>query len=145
MKPARIHIQRAYDDRGGDKAQRVLIDRLWPRGIRKSDLADAIWLKDVAPSPQLRKWFGHRPERWDEFRSRYRRELQSNPALDALRELVASGPVTLLYGARDEAHNQAVVLAEFLGDQSATGAAASPVRRPHPRRAPDTSSARERP
>jgi uncharacterized protein YeaO (DUF488 family) len=131
MKPARrIRIQRAYEDRGPDMGQRVLVDRLWPRGVSKADLADAIWLKDVAPSAQLRKWFGHKPERWEEFRSRYLHELRSNPAVEALRDLLASGPVTLVYGARDEARNQAVVLAQFLGGKRPADAAAAA----HPRR-----------
>jgi uncharacterized protein YeaO (DUF488 family) len=71
-------------------------------------------MKDVAPSAPLRKWFGHRPDRWNEFRARYFDELQTNPALEPLRKLVAAGPVTLLYGARDQTHNQAVALAEYL-------------------------------
>lgn len=110
----RIHIKRAYEDRSPDDGRRVLVDRLWPRGVSKAELADAVWMKDVAPSAQLRKWFGHKPERWAQFRTRYLRELRSNPAVAALRDLVASAPVTLVYSARDEVHNQAVVLAEFL-------------------------------
>jgi len=91
----------------------VLVDRLWPRGLRKDETKIDHWLKDVAPSAELRQWFGHDPARWDEFRRRYRAELHANAAaLDELRQL--TGKVTLLYGAHDEAHNQAVVLLELL-------------------------------
>ena len=121
----RIRIKRAYEDRGPQDGCRVLVDRLWPRGVSKAQLGDARWMKDVAPSATLRKWFGHKPERWDAFRSRYLDELRGNTALDPLRELVASGAVTLVYSARDEVHNQAVVLAEFLcAERRAQGAAA---------------------
>jgi uncharacterized protein YeaO (DUF488 family) len=90
------------------------VDRLWPRGLSKHDLDDVLWMRDVAPSAELRKWFGHQPERWPEFRRRYFAELRVNPAVNTLRDLIAAGPVTLIYGARDEIHNQAVALAEFL-------------------------------
>jgi uncharacterized protein YeaO (DUF488 family) len=92
----------------------VLVDRLWPRGLSKHDLEDVIWIREVAPSAELRKWFGHQPERWAEFRRRYFAELRVNPAVAVLRELIAAGPVTLIYGAHDELHNQAVALAEYL-------------------------------
>jgi uncharacterized protein YeaO (DUF488 family) len=92
----------------------VLVDRLWPRGVAKADARLDLWLKMVAPSAALRRWFGHRPELWPEFRRRYRKELAANPALDELRRLVAAGPVTLVYGARDREHNDAVVLAQIL-------------------------------
>src|SRR5262245_32934635 len=103
---AKLRIRRAYEPKSADDARRVLVDRLWPRGLSKSDLKDVLWIKDVAPSTELRKWFGHDPERWDEFRSRYFAELRDNPAVEKLRETIAAGPVTLLYGARDPAHNQ---------------------------------------
>lgn len=94
---------------------RVLVDRLWPRGLRKSDAAIDHWLRDVAPSHELRRWFGHDPERWPEFRRRYKAELKRNAAaVDELRALVRQGRVTLVYSARDESHNQAVVLKELL-------------------------------
>jgi uncharacterized protein YeaO (DUF488 family) len=83
--------------------------------LSKRDLEDALWIRDVAPSAGLRKWFGHKPERWTEFRRRYFAELRANPAVAALRDVIATGPVTLIYGAKDERHNQAVALAEFLG------------------------------
>jgi uncharacterized protein YeaO (DUF488 family) len=111
---ARVRIKRAYEPKSPDDGQRVLVDRLWPRGLSKSDLKDVLWIKDVAPSTELRKWFGHDPERWDEFRSRYFAELRGNPAVERLQKAIAAGPVTLLYGARDPAHNQAVALAEYL-------------------------------
>jgi uncharacterized protein YeaO (DUF488 family) len=114
-KSAEIQIKRAYEPRSTDDGQRVLVDRLWPRGLSKRELDDALWIKDVAPSAALRKWFGHKPERWDEFRSRYFRELRGNPAVERLRHLIAAGRVTLIYGARDQIHNQAVALADYLG------------------------------
>jgi uncharacterized protein YeaO (DUF488 family) len=110
-----IRIKRIYDAPARDDGARVLVDRLWPRGIKKEDAALTVWLKDVAPSNELRKWFGHEPARWAEFKKRYDRELNGNGA--ALAELVAlakRGRVTLLYGAKDTEHNQAVALAEFL-------------------------------
>lgn len=115
---AEPRIKRAYEPISKDDAQRVLVDRLWPRGLSKHDLEGAIWMKDVAPSSTLRKWFGHKPERWAEFRTRYFKELASNPAVEPLRSLLAAGPVTLLYGAHDQIHNQAVALAEFLRSES---------------------------
>jgi uncharacterized protein YeaO (DUF488 family) len=110
-----IRIKRIYDAKSRDDGARVLVDRLWPRGIKKEDAALTIWLRDVAPSNELRKWFGHDPARWAEFKTRYRRELAGNEAaLDELAGLVKKGRVTLLYGAKDTEHNQAVALAEFL-------------------------------
>jgi uncharacterized protein YeaO (DUF488 family) len=111
---AEVRIKRAYEPRAPDDGQRVLVDRLWPRGLRKHDLEDAVWIRDVAPTAALRKWFGHRPERWQEFRSRYVAELRQNPAVETLRSLMANGRVTLIYGAHDQVHNQAVVLAAYL-------------------------------
>jgi uncharacterized protein YeaO (DUF488 family) len=93
----------------------VLVDRIWPRGISKRDAAVDEWLRELAPSTDLRKWFGHDPKRWPEFRKRYRTELrQHRSQLDALRRLAARRRVTLLYGARDRQFNQAVVLKEVL-------------------------------
>ena len=94
---------------------RILVDRLWPRGIKKERAKIDLWLKDVAPSTSLRTWFGHRPERWDKFRERYLVELSENPALAELKEVIKTRRrVTLLYSARDEDYNQAVVLAGLL-------------------------------
>ena len=105
-------VARVYDARGPQDGVRVLVDRLWPRGLSKKKLALDGWMKDVAPSPALRKWFGHQPERFTEFAKRYRAELKGNPVLDGLRGL--KGKVTLVYGARDPKINHAVVLAKVL-------------------------------
>lgn len=123
-----IHIKRVYEDAGEHDGQRVLVDRLWPRGLAKADAAIDLWAKDVAPSSGLRTWFGHRPERFDEFRTRYMDELKSNPAVAELRHRIARKTTTLLYGAKDPVHNHAVVLAEFLsGKASRTKASTGTV------------------
>ncbi len=112
---ATLRLKRAYEPVAADDGTRVLIDRLWPRGVRKADAAIDLWLKDIAPSAELRKWFGHEPDRWAEFRRRYTAEIQAKPAVFAqLRELALQGPLTLVYSARDEEHNDAVVLRELL-------------------------------
>jgi uncharacterized protein YeaO (DUF488 family) len=112
---ATIRIERIYDyDPAAHEGRPVLVDRIWPRGKSKAELSGVLWLKDVAPSTQLRQWFGHKPERWPEFKLRYFAELDANAAVARLRELVSQGPVTLLYGARDETHNQAAALREYL-------------------------------
>jgi uncharacterized protein YeaO (DUF488 family) len=113
---AKVSLKRAYESPAKADGQRVLVDRIWPRGVSKTEAKIDVWLKDVAPSTELRKWFGHKPERWAEFRTRYRRELKDNPAVPALRQIMAEGPVTLVYGAKDTEHNQAVALAEYLGE-----------------------------
>ena len=113
-----LHIKRAYEPRSSSDGRRILVDRLWPRGLSKHELEGVQWLRDVAPSAALRKWFGHQPERWGEFRKRYFDELRSNPAVETIREALRAGPVTLLYGAKDEIHNQAVALAEYLGGEA---------------------------
>jgi uncharacterized protein YeaO (DUF488 family) len=114
--PARhVRLRRAYEPASPDDGERVLVDRLWPRGLRKADARIDRWLKEIAPSTELRRWFGHDPERWQEFRQRYTSELRQHPAeLDQLRDLARQGTVTLVFGARDEAHNDAVVLREVL-------------------------------
>lgn len=112
-----IHLKRAYEAPSRTDGQRVLVDRLWPRGLRKASAHIDEWLKDVAPSDELRRWFRHDPSRFSEFRERYRRELRSEPAHTALVELAhraAHGTLTLVYSAHDEAHNNAVVLAQEL-------------------------------
>ena len=111
---SRIRLKRVYDPPASDDGRRVLVDRLWPRGLTKAEAHVDLWLKEVAPSPELRRWFGHQPERWPEFHERYRAELRHNPALETLLEITADGPVTLLYAARDKDRNDAVVLAEVL-------------------------------
>ena len=110
-----IRIKRAYEPASPADGTRVLVDRLWPRGVKKTDAHIAHWLKEVAPSNELRKWFGHDPARWEEFRRRYAAELvRKRDLLGELRELAAKGPLTLVYSAHDEEHNQAVVLRERL-------------------------------
>lgn len=110
-----LRIKRIYEPPAATDGTRVLVDRIWPRGIRKDDAALALWLKEVAPTSELRRWFGHDPARWEEFRRRYRAELDRNEkAVDQLCDLARDGPLTLLYGAHDSEHNQAVVLAEEL-------------------------------
>jgi uncharacterized protein YeaO (DUF488 family) len=112
---AKLQIKRVYEPRARGDGQRVLVDRVWPRAISKEQLKDAVWLKDLAPSTALRKWFDHRPERWRQFCDRYAAELDGNPdAVETLRALGARGPVTLLYSARDVEHNQARALADYL-------------------------------
>lgn len=116
-KIAAIHLVRAYDARAGAETfgARLLVDRLWPRGIAKTDLPIDAWLKEIAPSGSLRKWFGHDPAKWAAFSERYRAELLTTPVIvgDAL-DWCRKGPVTLLYGARDLHHNHALVLREVL-------------------------------
>ena len=108
-------VKRIYESPAPDDGQRVLVDRVWPRGVRKEHAALSLWLKEIAPSEDLRKWFGHEPERWAEFQRRYRAELDGNgEAVAQLRGLLGKGKVTLLYGAHDEVHNNAVVLAGYL-------------------------------
>lgn len=110
-----ILIKRVYDPPSPDDGQRVLVDRIWPRGVRREDAHLTEWLKDIAPSSDLRAWFGHDPARFEDFKARYRKELDGNAdGVAALRALVGRGRTTLLYGARDEAHNNAVVLADYL-------------------------------
>ncbi len=110
-----IQIKRAYEPAARGDGRRILVERLWPRGVKKSALHADAWFKDVAPSTDLRIWYGHRPERWPEFRSRYRRELSNNKAAwSPLLAMAKRGNVTLLYAARDELHNGALVLRDFL-------------------------------
>jgi uncharacterized protein YeaO (DUF488 family) len=110
-----INIRRVYDDAATGAGTRFLVDRIWPRGIKKQDLHLDGWLKEVAPSTELRHWFGHYAARWTEFKSRYEAELDANPsAWQPIVEAAHRGPVTLLFGARDEQHNQAVVLRDYL-------------------------------
>lgn len=112
-----IRLSRVYDHET-PTGRGFLVDRLWPRGIRREDLPVEDWLKEVAPSTELRKWFGHDPARWSEFQRRYRAELRDHSdALDRIQHLAQSGVVTLVYSAQDEQHNDAVVLRDvLLGD-----------------------------
>lgn len=110
-----FQIKRVYDEPSPGDGLRFLVDRLWPRGVKKSALASVVWLKDVAPSPPLRQWFGHEPAKWTEFKKRYRLELKKNfAACQPLLEAIQKDNVTLLFAARDPAINHAVVLKEFL-------------------------------
>ncbi|NRQ39888.1 DUF488 family protein [Nonomuraea sp. NN258] len=112
-----IEIQRVYDHRDPTGAV-FLVDRMWPRGVRKDDLPLDGWPRDVAPSTELRQWFGHRPERFEAFAERYRRELDGHrEELEPLLAAARRGTVTLLYGAKDTEHNQAVVLRDYLREQ----------------------------
>jgi uncharacterized protein YeaO (DUF488 family) len=111
----RLRIKRIYEPADKADGTRVLVDRVWPRGMTKERAAVDLWLKEIAPSPALRKWFGHDPKRWPEFRSRYRAELDRNTAtVGRLLDLATKGKVTLLYAAHDAAHNHAVVLIEYM-------------------------------
>ncbi len=117
-----VFLKRIYDPPATADGKRVLVDRVWPRGVTKDEAKLDLWLKDVAPSTALRKWFGHDPARWPAFRERYRLELADNPALDTLKTLArAKDRLTLLYAARDTQHNQAVVLRELLAAADADG------------------------
>jgi uncharacterized protein YeaO (DUF488 family) len=110
-----IDVKRAYDPPARSDGYRVLVDRIWPRGIAKEDLKVDAWLKEVAPSTALRKWFGHDPKKWDEFRRRYARELEPHAAaLEQLVERARAGHVTLVFAAKDTEHNNAVALREHL-------------------------------
>jgi uncharacterized protein YeaO (DUF488 family) len=110
-----IHLKRAYEEPSKTDGLRVLVERLWPRGLTKERAAVDLWLKEVAPSPELRKWFGHDPARWEGFQERYRRELgEKADAVRLLKQKAKEGPVTLVYAARDEEHNGALVLKRFL-------------------------------
>ena len=110
-----LKTKRVYESAEASDGARFLVDRLWPRGIKKEKLNMEAWLKDVAPSPELRKWFAHDPARWQEFQQRYRDELEANPdAWKPILEAAKHGDVTLLYSARDTEYNSAVLLKEFL-------------------------------
>ena len=110
-----IKLKRVYESTGKDDGKKFLVERLWPRGVRKTALADAIWLKDVAPSTELRKWFGHDPRKWAEFQRRYQAEIEEQEVfLEPILEAARHGTVTLLYSSRDTEHNNAVVLRNYL-------------------------------
>lgn len=114
----RIQIKRVYEPPTKTDGFRVLVDRVWPRGLKKSDAAVDLWMKDVAPSTQLRKWFNHDPTRWKVFQEKYRAELrQHNSELEELKAHAAKRRLTLVYSARDTEHNQALALQEVLKDR----------------------------
>lgn len=110
-----VRLKRVYEPANPEDGVRILVDRLWPRGLSKEKAAIDQWMKDIAPSTELRKWFGHDPDRWQEFRRRYTEELQGHTALlDHIRDLASKQTVTLLFAAHDEEHNDAVVLQDIL-------------------------------
>jgi uncharacterized protein YeaO (DUF488 family) len=110
-----IRLKRAYEEPAKRDGLRILVERLWPRGVRKDEAAIDLWLKDLAPSAELRTWFGHDPEKWDEFRRRYRAELErKGDLLVLLKHRATEGAVTFVYAAHDEERNSAVALKEFL-------------------------------
>jgi len=110
-----VKLKRAYEAATAADGRRILVDRLWPRGVKKADAAIDLWLKDLAPSTDLRKWFGHEPARWEEFSRRYRAEIdRRSDQLAELRKLAQSHPITLVYSAHDELHNNAVALRDII-------------------------------
>ncbi len=119
-RPMAVKLKRIYDPPAAEDGARILVERLWPRGLAKDKAALAEWAKDVAPSPALRKWYGHDRARWDEFRHRYRAELAERPeakaGLDRLRARAAGGSITLVYATRDAAYSSAAILAELLAE-----------------------------
>ena len=116
---ATINVKRIYEEPAATDGCRVLVDRLWPRGMRKERAALDHWFKELAPSNELRRWYGHDPGKWDEFRRRYHAELEANPpGLERLRELMeGEGKVTLLFSSKEETRNNAVALAAYLRDK----------------------------
>lgn len=111
-----LRLKRIYDERSDQDGFRVLVDRLWPRGVSKERASLNLWLKEIAPTSRLRQWFNHDPEKWNEFERRYLIELKTNPAFANLKMIVSKEKnVTLLYGARDTEHNEAVVIMNYLG------------------------------
>ena len=120
-----IHTKRVYDEPAKQDGYRVLVDRIWPRGVAKESAGIDLWLKEIAPSTELRQWFGHDPARWDEFQDRYRSELATGPGADAVAALgrrAAGGTVTLVFSSRDLEHNNAVVLKQLLDRRRSSAA-----------------------
>jgi uncharacterized protein YeaO (DUF488 family) len=114
-KKATIRLKRVYEESSGDHGTRILVERLWPRGVSKEKAAIDLWLKEVAPSAEHRKWYGHDLDKWEEFRRRYRAELDAKrEVLDDLDRRLKEVPVTFVFAARDEEHNSALVLKEYL-------------------------------
>jgi uncharacterized protein YeaO (DUF488 family) len=128
-----IRIKRTYEPPARGDGRRILVERLWPRGVKKESLAADAWMKEVAPSTELRKWFDHRVERWEKFRQRYRDELDANPgAWEPILDVVRRGTVTLLYSAHDTVHNGAVILRDYLTERAAGRSPRSTRRRARP-------------
>lgn len=115
MQTKAIKLKRAYEAPEASDGKRILVERLWPRGVSKSEAALDFWMKEIAPSTELRKWYNHQLERWDAFQEKYKAELKQNPeAVSELYRICQHNPVTFVYAARDEHHNSAVVLKDFL-------------------------------
>ena len=111
----KLKIKRVYATPANDDGKRILVDRIWPRGLSKDKAKIDSWLKEIAPSDELRKWFSHDPAKWHEFQRRYKRELDANPGtLNALLGCISAGPVTILYSAKNEQYNNAMVLSQYL-------------------------------
>lgn len=114
-----ITLKRVYEKPVVSDGKRILVDRLWPRGLTKEKAKVDIWLKEIAPTTELRKWFNHEPKKWREFKKRYRAEMYSNTGtLSSLKEYVTNGKVTVVYGAKDVEHNEAVVIKEYLEENN---------------------------
>ncbi len=110
-----IHLKRAYEEPASADGRRILVERLWPRGLTKEEAHVDAWVKDVAPSPELRKWYAHDPEKWPEFQRRYRAELEANPeGVAAVRKEIGRGPVTFVFAAKDPERNSATLLRKYL-------------------------------
>jgi len=110
-----VKIKRVYEKTDEKDGKRILVDRLWPRGLTKEKAKVDLWLKEIAPTTTLRKWFAHDPEKWEEFKKRYRIELKNNSeAVETLKDEIKKGPVTLIYGAKDEVHNEARFLKDAI-------------------------------
>ena len=113
-----ITLKRVYEQPTKSDGKRILVDRLWPRGLTKEKAKVDVWLKEIAPSTELRKWFNHEPSKWPEFKKRYRTEMHNNAkAISVLKDYLASGKVTIVYGAKDEEHNEALVIKEYLEEK----------------------------
>jgi uncharacterized protein YeaO (DUF488 family) len=114
-----IRLKRVYEKAGREDGKRYLVERLWPRGVKKEALRMDGWVKDAAPSTKLRKWFGHDPKKWEEFKRRYRKELDANPeGVRQILEAMRKGDVTLIYSSHDAEHNNAVALEQYLEERS---------------------------
>lgn len=126
-----VRVKRVYETPSASDGRRILVDRLWPRGLSKQDAAVDEWMKEIAPSTDLRRWFAHDPGRWKEFQRRYRRDLREQGDLvDALVQVGSRGVVTLLFGARDPVHNDAMVLVSVVRARIARATRGAPQRRP---------------
>jgi uncharacterized protein YeaO (DUF488 family) len=113
-----VCLKRAYDEPSKDDGVRILVERLWPRGVSKQKAAIDVWLREIAPSPELRKWYGHDVSKWDEFRRRYRAELdQRGTLIDELKQKLGDGPATFVFAAKDPEHSSALVLKEYVEDR----------------------------